>query len=777
MHCAAEAENLVIIGSGPAGYTAAIYAARANLKPVVFEGFRNGRGGQLMTTTEVENFPGFPEGITGPDLMDRMRKQAERWGSELHTEDVEEVDLSVRPFRIKSTEREVRAHSVVIATGASAKRLGLPSEPTFWSRGISACAICDGASPLFKGGEVAVVGGGDSATEEAIYLTKYAKHVHLLVRGQQMRASKAMQDRTLANPRVTVHFNTGVEDAFGGEVLQGLKLFDTRTGEKRTLAVQGLFYGIGHTPNSKLVAGQVELDEAGYVKVTHGASTSVPGVFAAGDLHDTEWRQAITAAGSGCMAALAAERYLTANGLAREFKQAEEAAAAATNSHGGHGTNGNGNGNGAAKSAAATTPSADTAETFDINVDKHKGQYALRKLYHESKRLICVLYTAPTCGPCRTLKPIFNSVLDEYKGKVHYVEIDIEQVRFACSAAGSAAAAIPSMMRSLLDVVTIPSHVVGTLCPACRFVAGAWLHGAGADTGGGAVKEGDGVSGKQTGVRPSRARALGYMSKRQLVEPKDHSLLGRLPDAVGPETIAFTFLLDKDSKNAAFLEQQLDVFESLLPRLPINLDQMRASDWARVVADPDLGAKLVLIKVGFPALNVEVFLSKHPRTLLWSREKLEANIRQVAPVFDSLPRPELVLEVLPELLDPRQCFSVVATLRKWYPKKDPLQVLQMDPDVIRRAEAWDVPLEPVFFDSSTSTWTAAGYSRNKQEDWQVYIEQEIYKRKPQPIDKQDAVVVGGKTNLAAGSTTSLPYSAEGSSSSSVVAAGDDGGRN
>ncbi|GIM15861.1 hypothetical protein Vretimale_18552, partial [Volvox reticuliferus] len=420
-----DAENVVIIGSGPAGYTAAIYAARANLKPVVFEGFRNGRGGQLMTTTEVENFPGFPDGITGPDLMDRMRKQAERWGSELHTEDVEEVDLSVRPFRVRSTERELRAHSLIIATGATAKRLGLPSEPTFWSRGISACAICDGASPLFKNAEVAVVGGGDSATEEAVYLTKYAKHVHLLVRGERMRASKAMQDRTLANPNVTVHLNTGVEDAFGGEVLEGLKLFDTHTGEKRTLAVKGLFYGIGHTPNSKLVAGQVELDEAGYVKVTHGASTSLPGVFAAGDLHDTEWRQAITAAGSGCMAALAAERFLTANNLARQFKQSE-AATAPTNGHAA-------NGNGADK---ATTASVDTPEAFDINNDKHKGQYALRKLYHESKRLICVLYTAPTCGPCRTLKPIFNAVVDEYKGKVHFVEIDIEQDPEIAEAAG-----------------------------------------------------------------------------------------------------------------------------------------------------------------------------------------------------------------------------------------------------------------------------------------------------------------------------------------------------
>ncbi|KAG2496558.1 hypothetical protein HYH03_005381 [Edaphochlamys debaryana] len=421
---ASDVENVVIIGSGPAGYTAAIYAARANLKPVVFEGFRNGRGGQLMTTTEVENFPGFPEGVTGPDLMDRMRKQAERWGSELHTEDVEEVDLQQRPFVIKSTERTLRAHSVIIATGATAKRLGLPSELTFWSKGISACAICDGASPLFKNAEVAVVGGGDSATEEAVYLTKYAKHVHLLVRGEKLRASKAMADRALTNPNVTVHFNTGIEDAFGDEVLRGLKLYNTRTSEKRTLNVQGLFYGIGHTPNSKLIAGQVELDDVGYVKVQHGVSTSVPGVFSAGDLHDTEWRQAITAAGSGCMAALSAERYLTANGLVREYKQADEA------SGNGHGA---GNGGAEEKQAAAST---DSPDSFDINQDKHKGQYALRKLYHESDRLICVMYSSPSCGPCRTLKPIFNGVMDEYQGKVHYVEIDIEQDPEIAEAAG-----------------------------------------------------------------------------------------------------------------------------------------------------------------------------------------------------------------------------------------------------------------------------------------------------------------------------------------------------
>ena len=308
---------VVVVGSGPAGYTAAIYGGRANLRPFVFEGLAAGgvRGGQLMTTTEVENFPGFPEGITGPDLMDRMRQQAERWGARLYTEDVEEVDLSQRPFKVVSSERAVFAHSLIIATGATAKRLGLPSEEKFWSRGISACAICDGASPIFRDQEVAVVGGGDTATEEAVYLTKYAKHVHLLVRGETMRASKAMQDRTLKHPKVTVHYTTEIVDAVESSKGQmaGLALRDTATGEERRLAeVRGLFYGIGHQPNSGLLGGQVELDAAGYVKVREGVQTSVPGVFAAGDLHDTEWRQAVTAAGSGCSAAIDAERWLAA---------------------------------------------------------------------------------------------------------------------------------------------------------------------------------------------------------------------------------------------------------------------------------------------------------------------------------------------------------------------------------------------------------------------------------------------------------------------------------
>ncbi|XP_072975320.1 thioredoxin reductase NTRC-like isoform X1 [Typha angustifolia] len=410
-------ENLVIIGSGPAGYTAAIYAARANLKPLVFEGYQVGGvpGGQLMTTTEVENFPGFPDGITGPDLMDRMRQQADRWGAELFQEDVEFIDVRSSPFTIRSTEREVKCHSLIIATGATAKRLRLPREDEFWSRGISACAICDGASPLFKGQVLAVVGGGDTATEEALYLTKYARHVHLLVRRDQLRASKAMQDRVLNNPNITVHFNTEAVDVVSNTKGQMsgvlLKRFDT--GEELVLEAKGLFYGIGHTPNSQLLEGQIELDSSGYILIKEGtAKTSVEGVFAAGDVQDHEWRQAITAAGSGCIAALSVERYLVSNDLLVEFHQP------------------------IAEEVKKEPSDRDVSMGFDITLTKHKGQYALRKLYHESPRLLCVLYTSPTCGPCRTLKPILSKVIDEFDHNVHFVEIDIEEDPEIAEAAG-----------------------------------------------------------------------------------------------------------------------------------------------------------------------------------------------------------------------------------------------------------------------------------------------------------------------------------------------------
>jgi thioredoxin reductase (NADPH) len=414
-------ENVVIIGSGPAGYTAAIYAARANLKPVVFEGFQAGGlpGGQLMTTTEVENFPGFPQGITGPELMDRMKAQAERWGAELYTEDVISVDLSQRPFTVRSQEREITTHSVIIATGATAKRLGLPSEHQFWSRGISACAICDGATPIFHGAELAIIGAGDSAAEESIYLTKYGSKVNLLVRSDKMRASKAMQDRVLSNPKIQVHWNTEVVDVFGNGHMDGVKVRNNKTGEESKIHAKGLFYAIGHTPNTSLFKGQLELDEVGYIATKDGsAETSVEGVYAAGDVQDHEYRQAITAAGSGCMAALLAERWLSANGLIQEFHQQPTV------------------NNELETQPVQKKTEAEEAAGFNLNATRHEGGYALRKLFHESDRLLIVKYVAPGCGPCHTLKPILNKVVDEFDGKIHFIEIDIDKDRDIAENAG-----------------------------------------------------------------------------------------------------------------------------------------------------------------------------------------------------------------------------------------------------------------------------------------------------------------------------------------------------
>lgn len=400
-------ENVVIIGSGPAGYTAAIYAARANLKPFMFEGFQAGGlpGGQLMTTTEVENFPGFPNGITGPELMQNMKAQAVRWGAELVTEDVTYVDFSQRPFVIRSEEREVHAHSVIIATGATAKRLHLPGETQYWNRGVSACAICDGATPIFKNVELAVIGGGDTAAEEAVYLTKYGSHVHLLVRGDRMRASKAMQDRVLRNPKITVHWNTEAVDVVGnGELMTGLKVRNNQTGAEAELPARGLFYAIGHTPNTSLFKGQLNLDDVGYIVTQHDVQTNVPGVFACGDVQDHEYRQAITAAGTGCMAALLAERWLSEHELIQEFHQSAGSEEPSTEGH---------------------KAEYEQVAEFDINRTHHMGGYALRKLYHDSDRLIVVKYSSPTCGPCHTLKPILEKVVNEFEGKIHYVEVDI----------------------------------------------------------------------------------------------------------------------------------------------------------------------------------------------------------------------------------------------------------------------------------------------------------------------------------------------------------------
>lgn len=407
-------ENVVIIGSGPAGYTAAIYAARANLKPFMFAGYTAGGvpGGQLMTTTEVENFPGFPEGVTGPELMQRMQNQAVRWGTEVYTEDVTFVDFNQRPFVIRSDEREVRAHSIIIATGATAKRLHLPSEPEFWNRGISACAICDGAMPLFRDVELVVIGGGDTAAEEAIYLTKYGSHVHLLVRRDAMRASKAMQDRVLSNPKITVHWHTEAVDVFGDAVgMQGVRVKHSQTGEIRDIAARGLFYAIGHTPNTTLFQGAIALDATGYIVTQPGSvATNLEGVYAAGDVQDHEFRQAITAAGTGCMAAMLAERWLSEKGLAQEFKT--EVAESTPEP---------------AAEQPAEQPVRTTSDNFDLANTRHVGGYAIRKLYHESDRPIIVKYASPTCGPCHTLKPILSKVIDEFEGKVYYVEVDITE--------------------------------------------------------------------------------------------------------------------------------------------------------------------------------------------------------------------------------------------------------------------------------------------------------------------------------------------------------------
>ncbi len=307
-----KVEKVIIIGSGPAGYTAAIYTSRALLSPLMFEGENS--GGQLMITSDVENFPGFPEAVTGPDLMGHMRKQAERFGTRFETRNVTRVDLKSRPFKVWDGDKEYQAHSLIISTGASAKYLGLPSEKAFYNKGVSACATCDGA--FFRNMEVAVVGGGDTAMEEANFLTRFATKVHILHRRDQFRASKIMVEKTLKNPKIKVHWNTEVTEIRGEQFVTGLKLRDTQTKAERDLTISGFFLAIGHKPTTELFNGVLDLDETGYIKTKpHSSYTSIDGVFAAGDVQDHVYRQAITAAGSGCMAAIDAERWLETKGL------------------------------------------------------------------------------------------------------------------------------------------------------------------------------------------------------------------------------------------------------------------------------------------------------------------------------------------------------------------------------------------------------------------------------------------------------------------------------
>jgi thioredoxin reductase (NADPH) len=315
-----EPKKVVIIGSGPAGYTAAIYAARANLHPLLFEGFMSGGspGGQLMTTTDVENYPGFPDGILGPELMDLFKRQAERFGTHILSEDVESVDLQTYPFIIHGSSQHVSAHSVIIATGATAKRLDIKGarDGEFWQKGVSACAVCDGAAPIFRNRPLYVIGGGDSAVEEAIFLTKYGSRVYIVHRRHELRASKIMAERAMKHPKIEILWNSAIEQVSGDQVVRGILLKNLETTETEEREAGGVFFAIGHQPNTGFLGGQLETNPVGYLTVEPGSTrTSKEGVFACGDVQDPTYRQAVSAAGSGCMAALDAERWLTEKGI------------------------------------------------------------------------------------------------------------------------------------------------------------------------------------------------------------------------------------------------------------------------------------------------------------------------------------------------------------------------------------------------------------------------------------------------------------------------------
>jgi thioredoxin reductase (NADPH) len=309
----AERIQLLIIGSGPAGYTAAIYASRANLKPVLYQGIQP--GGQLTITTEVENYPGFPEGVQGPELMIHFEKQAQRMGADLRYGLATKVDFSQQPYKVWiDDEKLIEADAIIIATGASAKWLNIESEQRLNGYGVSACAVCDGF--FFRGKEVAIVGAGDTAAEEALYLSKLCSNVHMLVRRDEMRASKVMQERVKNAPNIQIYWNTETDEILGEKTVEGVRIKNRQSGEAKQIPVKGFFVAIGHNPNSEIFKGWLDMDEAGYIKTIPGtAKTNIEGVFAAGDVQDKIYRQAVTAAGSGCMAALDAERYLSEKGI------------------------------------------------------------------------------------------------------------------------------------------------------------------------------------------------------------------------------------------------------------------------------------------------------------------------------------------------------------------------------------------------------------------------------------------------------------------------------
>ncbi|MCY4375765.1 MAG: thioredoxin-disulfide reductase [Spirochaetaceae bacterium] len=311
-------ENVVIVGSGPAGHTAAIYAGRALLDPLLYEGFMAGgvaAGGQLTTTTDVENYPGFPTGVGGIELTELYRQQSVNCGARIETDTVDRVDLSERPFTVVAGDDSVQARTLIIATGATAKRLEVPGTERLWQKGISACAVCDGALPVFRDKPLVVIGGGDTACEESLFLTRYGSSVTILVRRDVMRASKTMQQRVLANDKINISWETELVEVLGDQLLAGVRVHDKVSGREREIEAGGLFFAIGHQPNTEFLDGQLDTDDTGYVlTAADSTATNVPGVFACGDVQDKVYRQAVTAAGTGCMAALEAERFLDAHG-------------------------------------------------------------------------------------------------------------------------------------------------------------------------------------------------------------------------------------------------------------------------------------------------------------------------------------------------------------------------------------------------------------------------------------------------------------------------------